>query len=186
MLNSCFYVLLPSAFGTLGLVWQETEKGPQVYRVFLPHEQTSMEELVRATFAHARRLSCLAIAELGARMQSFLAGEAVAFALDAIALERCSAFQQRVLLAEHQIPRGWVSTYRRIARSLGVARGARAVGGALARNPFPIIIPCHRAISAHGEPGGFQGGLQMKRALLELEGIDFSPAGKVLTSRIYY
>jgi methylated-DNA-[protein]-cysteine S-methyltransferase len=180
-----FYVLLPSAFGTVGLVWQATDQGPQVQRVFLPR-QISMEGLVRATFAHARHRSCPLIAELGARLQSFLAGEAVAFALDIIALERCSAFQQRVLRAEHQIPRGWVSTYQRIARHLGLPGGARAVGRALARNPFPIIIPCHRAISAHGELGGFQGGLPMKRALLELEGIEFSPAGKVLTSRIYY
>jgi methylated-DNA-[protein]-cysteine S-methyltransferase len=181
-----FYVLLPSAFGTVGLVWQETDQGPQVQRLFLPSAQTPTEELVRASFAHARRQSCPAIAELGVRLQSFLAGEAVAFALDAIALERCSAFQQRVLLAEHQIPRGWVSTYQRIARHLGLPGGARAVGGALARNPFPLIIPCHRAISAHGELGGFQGGLPMKRALLKLEGIEFSPAGRVLTSRIYY
>ena len=141
---------------------------------------------MRANFAHARRRSCPAIAELGDRLQSFLAGEAVAFTLDIVALDRCSAFQQRVLRAEHQIPRGWVSTYQRIARHLGLPGGARAVGGALARNPFPIIIPCHRAISAHGELGGFQGGPQMKRALLELEGIEFSPAGKVITSRIYY
>jgi len=157
-----------------------------VQRLFLPSAQPPTEELVRANFAHARRRSCPAIAELGDRLQSFLAGEAVAFTLDIVALDRCSAFQQRVLRAEHQIPRGWVSTYQRIARHLGLLNGARAVGGALARNPFPIIIPCHRAISAHGELGGFQGGPQMKRALLELEGIEFSPAGKVITSRIYY
>jgi len=186
MLNSCFYVLLPSAFGTVGMVWQETDQGPRVQRLFLPSTQTPTEELVQASFAYARCLSCPAIAELGARLQGFLAGEAVEFALDIIALDKCSAFQQRVLRAEHQIPRGCVSTYQRIARHLGLLNGARAVGGALARNPFPIIIPCHRAISAHGELGGFQGGPQMKRALLELEGIEFSPAGKVLTSRIYY
>jgi methylated-DNA-[protein]-cysteine S-methyltransferase len=181
-----FYVLLPSAFGTVGLVWQETDQGSQVQRLFLPREQIAMEELVRAEFTHARRRSCPVIAELGARLQGFLAGEAVVFALDVVALDRCSAFQQRVLRAEHQIPRRWVSTYQRIAQHLGLPGGARAVGGALARNPFPIIIPCHRAISAHGELGGFQGGLPMKRALLGLEGIEFSPAGKVITSRIYY
>ena len=63
---------------------------------------------------------------------------------------------------------------------------ARAVGGALARNPFPIIIPCHRAIKSNGELSGFRGGLKMKRALLELEGVEFSQDGRVITNRIYY
>jgi methylated-DNA-[protein]-cysteine S-methyltransferase len=57
---------------------------------------------------------------------------------------------------------------------------------ALARNPFPLLIPCHRAIRSNGKLGGFQGGPGMKRALLELEGIEFSPTGKVLTDRIHY
>ncbi|MEE9618423.1 MAG: MGMT family protein [Anaerolineae bacterium] len=103
-----------------------------------------------------------------------------------MALERCSEFQRRVLLAEHRIPRGWVSTYGRIAIRVGVPGGARAVGGALARNPFPIIIPCHRAIRSDGQLGGFQGGLRMKQSLLELEGIEVAQTGKVLTDRLYY
>ena len=103
-----------------------------------------------------------------------------------IALERCSEFQKRVLLAEYGIPRSWISTYGRIARHLRIPGGARAVGGALSRNPFPIIIPCHRAIRANGELGGYRGGLKMKRALLEFEGIELSQAGRVLTDRIYY
>jgi methylated-DNA-[protein]-cysteine S-methyltransferase len=181
-----FFTLLSSAFGTLGIVWQKTDNGPKVQRVFLPHERTPMEKLVRATFAGASPQSCPAIAELGERIQRFLEGEAVDFELEIIALERCSEFQQRVLVAEYGIPRGWVSTYGRLARSLGIPGGARAVGGALSRNPFPIIIPCHRAIRANGELGGFQGGQGMKRALLELEGIEFSPSGKVLTNRVHY
>ena len=79
-----------------------------------------------------------------------------------------------------------MSTYGRIARSLGMPNAARAVGTALSRNPFPIIIPCHRAIRSNGELGGFRGGLEMKRALLELEGVEFSATGKVLTGRFYY
>ncbi|MBE9507936.1 MAG: MGMT family protein, partial [Chloroflexi bacterium] len=74
----------------------------------------------------------------------------------------------------------------RIARHLGVKGGARAVGRALARNPFPIVIPCHRAIRSNGELGGYQGGLEMKRALLEGEGIEFTQRGKVLMRRVYY
>jgi methylated-DNA-[protein]-cysteine S-methyltransferase len=185
-MDSLSYTLLPSAFGTLSIVWQETEKGPKVQEIFLPRERTPAEELIRASFAGATPLSCPAIAELGERIQRFLKGEAVDFALDIIALENCSEFQRRVLLAEYRIPRGWVSTYGAIARSLGVPGAARAVGNALSHNPFPIVIPCHRAIRANGQLGGFQGGLSMKRALLELEGVEFSAAGKVITNRIYY
>ena len=91
-----------------------------------------------------------------------------------------------MLLAEYDIPRGWISTYKRIAGHLGITNGARVVGNSLAKNPFPIFIPCHRAIRSDGALGGYQGGLAMKRALLELEGIEFSTDGKVLTDRIYY
>jgi len=181
-----FYTLLPSSFGTLGIVWAENERGPSVYRVFLPHMKAPAEKLVHMNFADARPLSCPTAIELGERIQRFLEGEAVDFELDRIALERCSGFQKRVLLAEYEIPRGWVSTYGRIAMSLGIPSGARAVGRALSRNPFPIIIPCHRAIRSNGELGGFQGGLRMKRALLEREGIEFSGEGKVLTDKVYH
>ncbi|MFX1447402.1 MAG: methylated-DNA--[protein]-cysteine S-methyltransferase, partial [Promethearchaeota archaeon] len=82
--------------------------------------------------------------------------------------------------------RGWVSTYKRIADKIGIPKGARVVGNALAKNPFPIIIPCHRAIKSNGELGGFQGGLEMKQVLLEMEKIKFSTRGKVITNKIFY
>jgi len=185
-LKSLYYVMVSSAFGTLSIVWEQTEEHPKVYRIFLPNEQTPVENIVQKTFIDASSLSCPIITELGKKIQSFLAGEARNFELNIIAIEECSEFQRKVLLTEHKIPRGWVSTYGRIAQSLGIPGSARAVGRVLARNPFPIIIPCHRAIRSNGELGGFQGGLRMKRALLELEGVKFSQTGKVLTSRIYY
>jgi methylated-DNA-[protein]-cysteine S-methyltransferase len=120
------------------------------------------------------------------QIQSCLKGEAVDFRLSLIDLEQCSEFQRRVLLAENKIPRGWVSSYGRIARRLGIPNSARAVGTALARNPFPIIIPCHRTVRSNGDLGGFGGGLKMKRELLELEGVQFSTTGRVLTDRFYY
>ena len=145
-----------------------------------------MENIVQSTFIGARILSSQAITKLSQQIQQFLEGEAVNFELNIIALEKCSEFQKSILLAEQKIPRGWISTYGRIAQNLGIPNSARAVGRALALNPFPIIIPCHRAVKSNGELGGFQGGPKMKQALLELEGVKFSPAGKVITSRIYY
>ena len=185
-MGACFYVLQRSAYGTLGIVWCETVEGPRVLRVFLPRQRASVYGLIQKAFAGATARSNTLIAELGEQMQAFLDGEVVDFGLDMIALARCSSFQRRVLVAEHRIPRGWVSTYGRIAGSLGIPAGARAVGSALAGNPFPIIIPCHRAIRSNGELGGYQGGLKMKRALLELEGVEFIEAGKVVLKRVYY
>jgi methylated-DNA-[protein]-cysteine S-methyltransferase len=185
-MESPFYVLQPSAVGTFGIVWQESDRGPKVYQIFLPDEQTPVENLVQVAFTNSSHLSCPAITELGERIQSFLGGEAVDFGLDVIALENCSEFQKRVLLAVYEIPRGWASTYGKIARSLGVPGGARAVGRALSLNPFPIIIPCHRVIRSNCELGGFGGGLRMKQTLLELEGIEFSQRGNVLANRIHY
>lgn len=153
-----FYVVLPSAFGAIGIVWRATEGRPQVQQVLLPTAQASAEQHVQAAFVGARPLSHPTIAGLGECIQSFLDGEPGHFGLESIALGRCSEFQRRVLLAEHEIPRGWVSTYGRIARHLGLPGAARAVGRALAQNPFPIIIPCHRAIKAGGELGGIRAG----------------------------
>ena len=76
--------------------------------------------------------------------------------------------------------------YGRIARKLGVPGGGRAVGSALAANPFPLLIPCHRAVRSTGELGGYQGGLEMKKALLEMEGVVFRSPTRVSLDKVYY
>jgi methylated-DNA-[protein]-cysteine S-methyltransferase len=184
--ESFYHTAVPSAFGALSIVWRETSEGIKVCRLLLPSERIPAEEVMRTTYVGIRPLSNPTIKVLTEQIQSFLKGKAVDFQVSLIDLEGCSEFQRRVLLAEYKIPRGWVSTYGRIARSLGMPNAARAVGTALARNPFPIILPCHRTIRSDGDLGGFGGGLKMKRALLELEGVEFSTTGKVLSDRFYY
>ena len=184
-MRSSLYVLQSSPLGTFGVVWQDAES-PLVQRVFLPAERALVERLVRSAFRDARPGSCPEMAELGRRIRGFLQGDAIVLDLDQCAFDRCSEFQQGVLRAEAQVPRSCVTTYGRIAHQLGIPGGARAVGGALARNPFPLIVPCHRAVRADGQLGGFQGGTEMKRALLELEGVEFSAAGGVLMRRVHY
>ena len=76
------------------------------------------------------------------------------------------------------IPKGKVSTYGRLAEKSGASKGARAVGNALATNPYPLIIPCHRVIRSDGSLGGFGGGLKMKKELLLMEGITFDAKGR--------
>ena len=130
--------------------------------------------------------SCGLIDDLAGRIAAFLDGADVRFALELVRLDLCPPFQQRVLLAEYGIPRGLVSTYGRIAAHLGTPGGARAVGNALATNPFPIVIPCHRAIRSNGTLGGYQGGLAMKRVLLEQEGMVIDERGRVRSPKLYY
>jgi O-6-methylguanine DNA methyltransferase len=86
-------------------------------------------------------------------------------------LDQGTEFQRKVWQETMKIPYGNTSTYLKLAVQLGDRSVARAVGKALGANPLPLIIPCHRIIASDGSLGGYSGGIQVKRALLKLEGI---------------
>jgi methylated-DNA-[protein]-cysteine S-methyltransferase len=79
-------------------------------------------------------------------------------------------FTRRVLRATARIPYGGASTYRDVASRAGSERAVRAAGNALGANPIPIVVPCHRVLRTGGALGGYGGGVERKRFLLELEG----------------
>jgi O-6-methylguanine DNA methyltransferase len=81
------------------------------------------------------------------------------------------AFQQRVLKALQKVPRGKVQTYASLAGKAGRPGAARAVGNAMARNPVPFIIPCHRIVPSSGGVGNYGMGSALKRTLLAREGV---------------
>ena len=181
-----FFCLRRTSFGPVAIVWSEHTGQAKIWRVLLSSQENSAKQLTVASYPYAKGLSCSQINTIVDQMEAFLNGEDIYFSLDMVRLDLCSEFQQNVLRAEHGIPRGRVSTYKRIAKHLGNAKGARAVGRALANNPFPIIIPCHRAIRSNGTLGGYQGGLRMKRALLGMEGVLFNDTGRVITEEFFY
>ncbi len=86
-----------------------------------------------------------------------------------IDLRKGSPFDRKVWKAIEGIPFGKTMSYGQIAERAGSPGAARAAGGACGRNPVPILIPCHRVVAGGGKLGGFGGGLDIKRALLELE-----------------
>lgn len=88
-----------------------------------------------------------------------------------IDLSGVSAFERSVLEALRSIPRGEVRSYDWIASRVGRPRAARAVGNALARNPVPLLLPCHRVLPSTGRLGRYVFGADMKRSLLESEGV---------------
>ena len=82
---------------------------------------------------------------------------------------RASAFQCRVWERLKSIPPGNTMTYKEIAQDLELAKGARAVGSACARNPVALLVPCHRAVRGDGGLAGYRWGVERKRKLLEME-----------------
>jgi methylated-DNA-[protein]-cysteine S-methyltransferase len=170
----------------MAIVWWESSKGPRVFQTYLHRGRESIDEEIKQIFPNLKPYALKEIIDLRDQITAYFEGKMVRFDLQNVALERCGLFQQEVLRAEYGIPRGWVSTYGRIATHLGRKGSARAVGQALAENPFPIIIPCHRAVRGNGEIGGYQGGSDMKIALLRMEGVQIHPNGKVTMEKVYY
>jgi methylated-DNA-[protein]-cysteine S-methyltransferase len=81
-------------------------------------------------------------------------------------------FGRRVLRATARIPFGAVSSYAGVAGAAGSPRAFRAAGNALGANPLPIVVPCHRVLATGGGLGGYTGGVERKRALLAVEGVE--------------
>jgi methylated-DNA-[protein]-cysteine S-methyltransferase len=120
------------------------------------------------------------------RMVASLRGEAddlVDVPLDLDALPR---FRRRVLEVVRTIPAGETLSYGEVAAAVGSPGAARAVGQALGRNPFPIVVPCHRVLAAGGRIGGFTapGGVSVKAKMLAAEGVT-PPASTPVSTRVH-
>ena len=113
--------------------------------------------------------SCAVLDDVAAQLESYFAGELIAF--DVQLDLHGTDFQRRCWLALATIPYGQTVSYGEQAHRLGLCHdAARAVGAANGQNPVPVILPCHRVVGADGSLTGFGGGLPLKRYLLEHEG----------------
>ena len=101
------------------------------------------------------------------QLEAFFAGKLKNFSLN-MYLD-VTPFQKKVLTALQQIPYGETASYGEVAEKIGNPSASRAVGQANARNPIPIVIPCHRVVGSNGTLTGFGGGIEVKQALLDLE-----------------
>jgi methylated-DNA-[protein]-cysteine S-methyltransferase len=107
------------------------------------------------------------IDEAFGQLDAWFAGRLREFSLPLV--EPRSAFERRVRQAMLRIPYGATASYGELAAAIGSLGAARAVGTACARNPLPIIVPCHRVVAVGGRIGGYRGGTEMKRRLLDFE-----------------
>ena len=156
-----------------------------IVRVLLSSPGRSADDQVGRLYPEAQLEACAAIDAVAVAMQAFLAGEPMVFSPGVLTLNMCTAFQALGLRAVQEIPRGSVMTYKSLSAQLGQQNGARAMGNALAHNPFPLLIPCHRVLCSDLHLGGYQGGQEMKRALLLMEGINFNKSARAICAPLH-
>ncbi|HEX4415237.1 MAG TPA: methylated-DNA--[protein]-cysteine S-methyltransferase [Lacipirellulaceae bacterium] len=110
-------------------------------------------------------------AELIGKLQRFAEGEPVDFSSTPLAFDHLTSFGRHVVAACRRIPWGQTRSYGELAAECGSPGAARAVGSVMAKNRYPLIVPCHRVLAAGGELGGYSApdGLKMKERLLEME-----------------
>lgn len=162
------YVLFDTALGAMGIAW--SEQG--VTRLALPHQNPgATERRLRGRSARCASDMPTHIAELIAAIRRAMTGERTGFESVPVDLRGVDPFRRSVYEAARTVGWGETLTYGELARRAGHDGQAQAVGQALAKNPVPIIIPCHRVLAAGRRLGGFSapGGRFTKDRLLALE-----------------
>lgn len=166
------YATVDSPFGPLLLA--RTPRG--LVRVGLPGEDPDTLLVDLAARVSPRVLeSPAALDEERRELDRYFAGKLDRFDLP-IDWQLSHGFQLRARQGMVAIPYGETRTYTELARGAGNERAVRAAGSACARNPIPLVVPCHRVLRSDGSLGGYAGGLPMKEGLLELEGARERPA----------
>ena len=161
-MKSC---IIKTALGWLGLVLSPA--GLRAVTLPCRDRDAALREVLALGAREEARADELG--DLPERLRRYARGEPVAFPI-ALDFSTATPFQRAVWQAAREIPHGQTRSYGWLAAKVGKPRAGRAVGQALAANPWPIIVPCHRVISSSGRLGGYGGGLDMKERLLRLEG----------------
>lgn len=158
------YTVFDTEFGWMAIV--ASEQG--LCRLTLPQPAADKALVLISDLLPKSSADTASFRDLIFRIGRYFEGEKVEFP-DELDLRSSTGFQRDVWRLTSAIPCGETRTYMWIAEELGRPGSVRAVGQALARNPLPIIIPCHRVVGSNGAIGGFSGGLEMKKRLLALE-----------------
>ena len=155
-------------WGALALEWRRERDAVRITRVILPG-RASARAWERTVTKTSPAPAAPELKPVIAGLRAAMRGAAAEFPLGSLDGSCCSDFQRRILQRLQRVGRGQVVTYRQLAEDIGRPGAARAVARALAANPFPLILPCHRVVRSDGSLGGYQGGRRLKRTLLELE-----------------
>ncbi|QPJ63245.1 MAG: methylated-DNA--[protein]-cysteine S-methyltransferase [Candidatus Nitronauta litoralis] len=161
-----YFTIFESPMGDLGLV--SSEKGLCEVRTRI-RNRNSFITYLKKSYPEIPQENPVKLETVIRQLEEYFAGKRQKFTCK-LDLNQGTDFQQKVWKALQSIPHGDTRSYAWIAEAIGQPKAVRAVGGANGKNPIPIIVPCHRIIRKDGSIGGYTGGLNKKRFLLELEG----------------
>ncbi len=168
MLKDAELTFFPTALGTCAVAWGE--RG--IIAVELPGDERAVRARMQRRLPAATEAPPPAIVQRAIdAIIALLSGDRRDLTDIEVDLSILEPFDQRVLDAARKIPPGETVTYGELAARIGLPAAAREVGAALGRNPYPIIVPCHRVLAANGKSGGFSGagGVATKLRLLGIE-----------------
>ncbi|HYZ34749.1 MAG TPA: methylated-DNA--[protein]-cysteine S-methyltransferase [Crenalkalicoccus sp.] len=170
------YVIFETAGGFCGIAWNEVG----ITRFQLPAQSAEATEktLLRRLPGAQPGRPTPAVSEVITAVRRYFDGEAIDFSDVKLDLADQDPFVRRIYDATRRVGWGRTTTYGTLARELGAGpEMAVEVGQAMARNPVPLIVPCHRVLAAGGKIGGFSapGGSTAKQRMLRMEGVDIAP-----------
>ena len=171
------YLVFDTAAGFCGIVWGEA--GITGFQLASGTAGATERNVMRRAPDAVPGAPPREVAAMVADAQRYFAGERIDFSGVQLDLDGQEDFFRRIYAALRQVEWGCTTTYGGLAKAVGAGpEAARDVGQAMARNPVPLIIPCHRVLAAGGKVGGFSapGGSVAKARMLELEGVRVGPA----------
>ena len=174
-----FYEMIRVGNEEIGLVWDVDSGRTRIRKIYLPAAGRTLRKKIVGDFPGLNARPKQMPGGIGKKIAALYLGRPVSFDASVLDWSQLSAFARKVLKKTYGISRGRVMTYSALAAAVGTPKAARAVGTAMANNPFPIVIPCHRVIRADGSLGQFGGGVSMKKTLLEREGVPADASGTV-------
>ncbi len=161
------YIINPSPIGEITIIWRKKPKF-QIEEIILSRPDKRQEDKLPINKKSKQLNNVLK------ELDNYFHEKDARFSLEYLNLEKFTPFQRKVLETEFKTKKGTINTYKDLAKAAGSPKAYRSVGTALSKNPYPIIIPCHRTVKSDRTIGGFGGvaeGLESKKILLELDGL---------------
>jgi len=177
---SFFFKVFASTIGKIGVVWVVRQnKNPLLKRIYLPPVSGDVYNKILHNFPNAQEKKIAPFPNLIDEIRSLSKGNDIFVSSKILDFSEYTSFERCVLTHTRAIPYGQVRTYSELASDAHTPRASRAVGNVMRKNPFPLVIPCHRVVNTGGFIGEFQAGKTLKWRLLEREGLRIDCQGRI-------